>query len=253
MTQPDLFEFAPCGYAVTQHDGRIVEGNRLFRDWTGWNHSRQQRFTELLPRGARIFFELHYEPLLAMQGFLHEVAIDLLCQQDSRLPVLLNVVRQPVDGCNLIILFPASGRRRYEQELLDAEKRARAAEAAKGEFLANMSHEIRTPMNGVLGFASLLENSPLNPEQAENVRMIRHSAEALLSILNDILDYSKLEAGKLTLENIAFNLHILAEEVCRLFTPRLNLSELNLSLDWQAGEFCEMAGDPLAFVKSSST
>jgi len=103
-------------------------------------------------------------------------------------------------------------------ELVDALNRAQAATHAKAEFLANMSHEIRTPMNGVIGMLDLLHLERLAPEARNMLDTARGSADALLGLLNDVLDFSKIDAGKLTLEKIDFELRPLAEEVATLFT-----------------------------------
>ncbi len=103
-------------------------------------------------------------------------------------------------------------RKAVELELNESKQNAEEAVRAKSEFLANMSHEIRTPMNGVLGMAELLENSPLDEQQQQYLRTIQRSGNTLMVVINDILDYSKIEAGKMDLKNASFDLNDLIEE-----------------------------------------
>lgn len=104
-----------------------------------------------------------------------------------------------------------------EKRLIEAQQEAESANKAKSAFLAMMSHEIRTPMNGVIGAASLLMGTELTPQQEEFVRTIEVSGENLLTIINDILDYSKIEAGKIELEKVPFNLRECIEDAFDLF------------------------------------
>ncbi|WP_135077312.1 response regulator [Terasakiella sp. SH-1] len=116
-----------------------------------------------------------------------------------------------------------------DKDLREALDKAKAASEAKSEFLATMSHEIRTPMNGVIGMTGLLLESPLNDQQQHYAQTIRGSGEALLHIINDILDYSKMEAGRLRLEMETIPVRTLIEEIIELLGPRAYEKDIELA------------------------
>jgi PAS domain S-box-containing protein len=123
-------------------------------------------------------------------------------------------------------------------------QREMAANMAKSEFLAKMSHEIRTPMNGIIGMADSLMREPLGVEQADQVNIIKKSADLLLNIINDILDLSKIEAGKMVLEEIPFKLHDEVKLITELFAPAAMEKDVLLKYNIDNDIPDKLIGDP---------
>ena len=209
----DLYENAPCGYISTLPDGVIVKANQTFLNWMGYTREELlsgRRFQELLSIGGRIFHETHFAPLLQMQGFINEVQLELVTRAGVPIPVLVNSVqRKDAAGRGVInrtTLFNISDRKKFERELVLARRKAEQAAKAKADFLSMVSHEIRTPMNAIIGIASLLQRTELSAQQQKYIRILSSSSENLLGLINHILDFSKLDAGKATLEERNINL-----------------------------------------------
>ncbi|MDR2158472.1 MAG: response regulator [Treponema sp.] len=137
--------------------------------------------------------------------------------------------------------------RKEEQRLLEDRKIAEKAMEAKSQFLANMSHEIRTPIQTVIGMIELLQDTRLDREQAEYSRQIKFSAEVLLSLINDILDYSKIEAGKMELECTDFALGETVEQAVEMISLEAHRKGLEISLDISPDAVLMIRGDPDKF------
>jgi PAS domain S-box-containing protein len=219
----EIFEHAPCGYLFVLADGTIVKVNQTFLTFMGWSRAAilgGTRFRDLLTVAGRVFHDTHYRPLLEMQGFVREVAFDLVCVgRGEPLPVLVNAVRKPaVEGrpsVTRVTVFDATDRRQYERELLNARRRAESAaeieraareqaeqaSRVKDEFLALISHELRTPLNAILGWAQLLRQLRGGDEELDDgLAVIERNTRIQAQLVDELLDMGRITSGKMRLD-----------------------------------------------------
>ena len=193
--------------------------------------------------GQRIreLYQNVYKTGLPVKAFEHEARPGLFVEQSVALKK--NAQGDPVGFVSVV--RDCTARKRYEQELARAKEIAEAASRAKSEFVANMSHEIRTPMNGILGMTELALSTSLTEEQREFLSMVKSSADALLVIINDILDYSKIEAGKIILDNVTFDLSEVVGDAMKSVATIAHKQGLEMAFHLEPGVPAYLIGDPV--------
>lgn len=225
----DLYENAPCGYLSLRPDGRIVKTNQTFCRWTGYAPQEliDKRLHDFLNIAGRIFYETHFAPLLRMQGFFNEVALDLIKKDGERFPVLVNAAeRTNAEGKPQFIrltIFNATDRRRYERELLKARDELKTLAATleqrvaeeiterlrtdtalssqreeaqlREQFIAVLGHDLRNPLASILAGTRLLQKSKLDEKSEGTVQIMQNSVMRMAGLVDNILDFARGRLG----------------------------------------------------------
>ncbi|OLN27683.1 DNA-binding response regulator, AraC family [Desulfovibrio sp. DV] len=224
MSFSAIFQFSPLAVTISEEESaRMLRVNEAFTQLTGIPAEQTLGRTSL-ELGFWERFEARDDLVLELQVAESIINRELAFRHaDGRRIIGLCscVIIDAFDKrCLLMLIADITDRKALEVELRAARERAEQGNRAKSDFLANMSHEIRTPMNAIMGMAELLAGTSLTPRQKRYVDIFQHSGLILMRIINDILDLSKLEAGKLTLMPEPFNLPEALFQTCAVFTPQ---------------------------------
>ena len=249
----ELYENAPCGYISFLADGTIFRINNTLLHLLGYKDKDEvvqvKKIQDLFRIGGKIYFETHFFPLVKMQGFIKEINFDLLKKDGSYFPALLNVNQISFDeGTSSIYrasVLDITDRKKYEKVLLEGKEKAEEATRAKAEFLSTISHEIRTPLNAIAGIGNLIQKTSLDDLQKEYARILKLSSSNLLELVNNLLDLSKLEAEKVTLEERNFSLNQLLEVLLHSFRVRAQEKKIELKMDLPENLPDNLLGDPI--------
>ena len=247
--QSAALEAAANAIVMTDLQGYVTWVNGAFSRLTGYSLDEAYgKKLSILKSGRHdeAFYRGLWETILSGKVWQGEM---INCRRDGTLYTEYQMITPVRAGDGAIGHFIAikqdiSDRKAAEEELRQAKTAAEGANRAKSEFLANMSHEIRTPMNSIMGFAALLLDDELSPEQRDAVETIGQSAERLLSLINEILDLSRIESDGMAFEEITFDLKELVTESVTLLRPDIGTRPVELRCDLQ-GDWWHVVGDPL--------
>ncbi len=259
----DLYNNAPCGYHSLDAEGFYLSVNDTELAMLGYSREEfiGKNIRDLLTKeSAERFFSSYQQ--FSKTGRMRDLEYVVVCKDGTRLPVTINTdITYSADGRFLYsrsTLFDDTERKRREQqivllnrhywaELAHRADEAEAATRAKSAFLANMSHEIRTPMNAILGFTHLIQRGTSNPDHLDKLNKISTAANHLLSVINGILDLSKIESGRFQLEDSNFSVDLMISKIVSMLGARLRDKGLTFTVDrdglpnWLYGDFTRLS------------
>ena len=244
-----LFENMTEAYVCTDMDGQIVESNRAYQELTGYSPEELQTLTymqltpekwhqyeedivkeQILARGYSDAYEKEYQ---RKNGAIINIELRAVLMQDS--------AGEPAGMW--AIIRDITDRKQAELVLNQGREAAETASRAKSEFLATISHEIRTPLGAMLGNLELLEGTPFLPQQQEYLKDCKSASQMLLQIINDVLDLSKIEAGKLELVSEIFSITSMASQLARIYSATARQKGITLTTAFAEGLPAYISGD----------
>jgi PAS domain S-box-containing protein len=243
-----LFQRSLAAVYRSTPDGRILDCNETCARILGYESPRELMVLDANSASFEEGDRSEYLARLSSDGLVSNLETSFKRKDGTRVWVLenANLVDDPTGGGSVVegTFLDITDRKSMELELRQTKELAEAANRAKSDFLASMSHEIRTPMNGIIGMTELVLDTDLNSEQREYLNMAKLSADSLLTLINDILDYSKIEAGKLDIDAIDFNLRNSLGDSMKSLALRAHQKGLELAWDVQPDVPDDLIGDP---------
>jgi PAS domain S-box-containing protein len=251
----DLYNNAPCGYHSLDGDARIVAMNDTELNWLGYTREEvvgklyiYDLLEEQTAKSVRESF-----PGFKKRGYVKERRLTMRAKNGRTFPVVLNSIAIYDNEGNYVssrsTVYDITEQQKAESALKEAKQQAIESAHVKEQFLANMSHEIRTPINSVIGFTNLLQKTPLSEEQGQFVSLIQSASENLLTIINDILDISKIEAGMLRIEKNPFSLRGLCNSIETMFYHKAREKNLSFSIYIQDNIPDTLTGDAVRLTQ----
>jgi len=251
----DLYNNAPCGYHSIDGEGRIVAMNDTELKWLGYTREEvvgKLFIYDLLEEETAKSVRENF-PTFKKNGFIKERRLIMRTKTRITFPVVLNSVAIYDQDGNYVAsrstIFDITEQQKTETALKEARQQAIESANVKEQFLANMSHEIRTPINSVIGFTNLLQKTSMAEEQQQFVNLIQSASENLLTIINDILDISKIEAGMLRIEKNPFSLRGLCNSIETMFYHKAREKNLSFSLNIQDNIPDTLTGDAVRLTQ----
>lgn len=226
-----LMQASGDGIHVINTQGKLIEANEAFCKMLGYSYE-ELRHLRVIDWDAKWSPEENINHIPKLMGTCSTFETQHRTKSGEIIDVEINAVGVEIDEEPLLFCAARdiTSRKKAEIELREAKQKAEAATKAKSEFLTNMSHEIRTPMNAIMGIIYLLQESSLEPFQHEYLFKIQTAANSLLGVINDILDLSKIEAGKLELEEIAFDLRDVIDNTKNIIQHQIETKGLKFTI-----------------------
>jgi len=249
----DLYDHAPCGYHSLDKNGTFVRVNATELAWLGYSRDEvvgKKKFSDVfMPESLETFRSKFAE--FMERGSVHGLQFDLVRKDATTMPILLSAAAVKDASGNFemtrTIVFDITERKHYQTEIerqnRELELRNREVQRAnqlKSQFLASMSHELRTPLNAIIGFSTLLDEEtagPLNEKQKRFVHHVHAGAQHLLGLINDILDLSKIESGRMEFQREHFSVPGALPELLSTISPLAMAKRLTIEQESEAGLF----------------